>query len=205
MFVDSPRVKNTRFMQKARFGLLCFSANRNQSDWDICECDHINIGHGIVGSITISCVYHQYDPPSASKGEAVRSLLLPGPQGGGGTGHHCTVVALTVATLFIMFFQFARRYVGKRDVGLVLGPMFNNGVFSEFGLNEVLAGASNQSQEFEVVDSIVVKIYWSHVMIGVSLPNALFQDELLQPSQICKNNSCQYLWQFALNCAPVRP
>jgi hypothetical protein len=39
MFVDGQRAKN---MHKGRFGLLCFSVNRIQTDWEICECDHIN-------------------------------------------------------------------------------------------------------------------------------------------------------------------
>ena len=39
MFVDE---KKKKLMQRGRFGLLCFSVNRNQSDWEICECDHMN-------------------------------------------------------------------------------------------------------------------------------------------------------------------
>jgi hypothetical protein len=39
MFVDG---KKNKLMKKGRFGLLCFSVNRNQSYWDICECDHMN-------------------------------------------------------------------------------------------------------------------------------------------------------------------
>ena len=42
MFVDRPREKNTKLMHRGRFGLMCFSANRNKLDCDRCECDHIN-------------------------------------------------------------------------------------------------------------------------------------------------------------------
>jgi hypothetical protein len=41
MFVDGQAKKN-KFINKGRFGLCCFSVNRNQTDWDICECDHMN-------------------------------------------------------------------------------------------------------------------------------------------------------------------
>ena len=43
MFVDRPREngESTR-PPRGRFGLMCFSANRNKYDWDRCECDHIN-------------------------------------------------------------------------------------------------------------------------------------------------------------------
>jgi hypothetical protein len=38
MFVNGESKKPPR----GRFGLMCFSANRNKNDWDRCECDHIN-------------------------------------------------------------------------------------------------------------------------------------------------------------------
>ena len=38
---DGPREENKK-MLIGRFGLMCFSANRNKLDWDRCECDHIN-------------------------------------------------------------------------------------------------------------------------------------------------------------------
>ncbi len=41
MFVDRPLDEN-KAQQKGRFGLMCFTANRDKSDWDRCECDHIN-------------------------------------------------------------------------------------------------------------------------------------------------------------------
>ena len=41
MFVNRPPGEREKIIL-GRFGLLCFSANRNQSDWEICECDHIN-------------------------------------------------------------------------------------------------------------------------------------------------------------------
>ena len=41
MFVDRPREENKQLL-RGRFGLMCFSANRNKLDWDRCECDHIN-------------------------------------------------------------------------------------------------------------------------------------------------------------------
>ena len=41
MFADRPPGEREKIIL-GRFGLLCFSANRNQSDWEICECDHIN-------------------------------------------------------------------------------------------------------------------------------------------------------------------
>ena len=42
MYVNGQREKKNKLMQRGRFGLLCFSVNRNQFDWEICECDHIN-------------------------------------------------------------------------------------------------------------------------------------------------------------------
>ena len=41
MFVDRPLEERMQLL-KGRFGLMCFSANRNKNDWDRCECDHIN-------------------------------------------------------------------------------------------------------------------------------------------------------------------
>jgi hypothetical protein len=41
MFVDGPRNRFKQFT-RGRFGLMCFSANRDKSDWERCECDHIN-------------------------------------------------------------------------------------------------------------------------------------------------------------------
>ncbi len=41
MFVDRLHEKH-KCMQRGRFGLMCFSANRDKSDWDRCECDHMN-------------------------------------------------------------------------------------------------------------------------------------------------------------------
>jgi len=38
MFVNGKSKK----LPRGRFGLMCFSANRNKNDWDRCECDHIN-------------------------------------------------------------------------------------------------------------------------------------------------------------------
>ena len=40
MFMDRLQVKKQ--LTKGRFGLMCFSANRDKSDWDRCECDHMN-------------------------------------------------------------------------------------------------------------------------------------------------------------------
>ena len=40
MFVDRPLEERMQLL-KGRFGLMCFSANRNKNDWDRCECDHI--------------------------------------------------------------------------------------------------------------------------------------------------------------------
>jgi hypothetical protein len=43
MFVDRPQEERIPMqIQKGRFGLMCFSANRNKLDWERCECDHIN-------------------------------------------------------------------------------------------------------------------------------------------------------------------
>ncbi len=42
MFVDGPCEEKTKQQLRRRFGLMCFSANRNKEDWDICKCDHIN-------------------------------------------------------------------------------------------------------------------------------------------------------------------
>ena len=42
MYVNGQQEKKNKLMQRGRFGLLCFSVNRNQFDWEICECDHIN-------------------------------------------------------------------------------------------------------------------------------------------------------------------
>jgi hypothetical protein len=39
--VDGPWDEGKK-QQSGRFGLMCFSANRNKEDWDICKCDHIN-------------------------------------------------------------------------------------------------------------------------------------------------------------------
>ena len=44
MFVDTPQEKTKQFL-RGRFGLMCFSANRNKNDWERCECDHINGDH----------------------------------------------------------------------------------------------------------------------------------------------------------------
>ena len=41
MFVDRPLDENKQ-QQRGRFGLMCFTANRDKSDWDRCECDHMN-------------------------------------------------------------------------------------------------------------------------------------------------------------------
>jgi len=41
IFVDIPREERKQ-LPRGRFGLMCFSANRNKLDWDRCECDHIN-------------------------------------------------------------------------------------------------------------------------------------------------------------------
>ncbi len=41
MFGDRPWKENKK-LRRGRFGLMCFSANRNKNDWDRCECDHIN-------------------------------------------------------------------------------------------------------------------------------------------------------------------
>ena len=41
MFVDRPWEENKQ-LQRGRFGLMCFSANRNKLDWDRCECEHMN-------------------------------------------------------------------------------------------------------------------------------------------------------------------
>ena len=41
MFVDGLQ-ENNKQLQKGRFGLMCFSANRNKLDWDRCECDRMN-------------------------------------------------------------------------------------------------------------------------------------------------------------------
>ena len=41
MFVNRPPGEREKIILE-RFGLLCFSANRNQSDWEICDCVHIN-------------------------------------------------------------------------------------------------------------------------------------------------------------------
>jgi hypothetical protein len=41
MFVDGPPGERGT-MSLGRFGLLRFSANRNQLDWEICKCNHIN-------------------------------------------------------------------------------------------------------------------------------------------------------------------
>jgi hypothetical protein len=38
MFVNGKSKK----LPRGRYGLMCFSANRNKNDWDRCECDHIN-------------------------------------------------------------------------------------------------------------------------------------------------------------------
>jgi hypothetical protein len=40
MFVNSQWIEKK--LPRGRFGLMCFSANRNKSDWDRCECDHMN-------------------------------------------------------------------------------------------------------------------------------------------------------------------
>ena len=42
MFVDIPLEERPMQLPRGRFGLMCFSANRNKNDWDRCECDHIN-------------------------------------------------------------------------------------------------------------------------------------------------------------------
>jgi len=41
MFVHG-KWKATKQISRGRFGLMCFSANRDKSDWDRCECDHMN-------------------------------------------------------------------------------------------------------------------------------------------------------------------
>jgi hypothetical protein len=41
MFVDSLH-ESRKQLKRGRFGLMCFSANRDKSDWDRCECDHMN-------------------------------------------------------------------------------------------------------------------------------------------------------------------
>ena len=38
MFVNG----ESKHLLRGRFGLICFSANRKELDWDRCECDHIN-------------------------------------------------------------------------------------------------------------------------------------------------------------------
>ena len=38
MFVN----RESKHTLLGRFGLMCFSANRDKSDWDRCECDHMN-------------------------------------------------------------------------------------------------------------------------------------------------------------------
>jgi len=44
MFVNDQSKKRKR-VHRGRFGLMCFSANRDKSDWGNCECDHMNGEH----------------------------------------------------------------------------------------------------------------------------------------------------------------
>jgi hypothetical protein len=41
MFANSQRTERKSIL-RGRFGLMCFSSNRNKNDWERCECDHMN-------------------------------------------------------------------------------------------------------------------------------------------------------------------
>ena len=41
MFANSQRTMG-KVLSRGRFGLMCFSTNRNKNDWERCECDHMN-------------------------------------------------------------------------------------------------------------------------------------------------------------------